>query len=271
MRVGDEQRVDPVVFLGRRGLLAARRRASARGTRTAAGSSCSRCATASPPCRCGVIRSSVSSSVALCSIWLRTAPSLLWPNSALDRAEFVADDGRHTLRRGRGCRAGRRSRAITSLVFVDDLVLLEAGQALQAHLQDFLRLVVGQAVEAVGLHAELARAGRPGGTSHGRRPCRLRRARSISRTSLPNPTTWLISSCLGDRRRRRGLDDRDELVDVGQRHRQAFQHVAALARLAQLEHGAAGDHLAAVLQERPRSGPCRLQQLAAGRRPAPPC
>ncbi len=39
-------------------------------------------------------------------------------------------------------------------VLADDLVLLEPGQALQAHLQDFLRLRVGQPVQAVGLHAE---------------------------------------------------------------------------------------------------------------------
>jgi hypothetical protein len=45
------------------------------------------------------------------------------------------------------------------------------------------------------------------------------------------------------------LDDLDELVDVGQRHGQAFEHMAAFARLAQLEHRAPGDHLAAVLQE----------------------
>ena len=59
-----------------------------------------------------------------------------------------------------------------------------------------------------------------------------------------------INSLLGDRRRGRGLDQRDDLVDVGERDREAFQHVAALARLLQLEHGAARDHLAAMGDER---------------------
>jgi hypothetical protein len=69
---------------------------------------------------------------------------------------------------------------------------------------------------------------------------------SISRTSLLSQLA--ISSALAT-----GgwgvADDGDEVVDVGQRDGQAFQHMAALARLAQLEHGAAGHHFAAVLQE----------------------
>jgi hypothetical protein len=38
-------------------------------------------------------------------------------------------------------------------------------------------------------------------------------------------------------------------VDVGQRHGQAFEHMAALARLAQLEHCPSRHHLAAVFEE----------------------
>ena len=71
-------------------------------------------------------------------------------------------------------------------------------------------------------------------------------------------------------RRRRRLDQRDDLVDVRQRHRQAFEHVAALARLAQLEHGAPRDHLAAVRREG-LEHLLQVEQRAAGRRPAPPC
>jgi hypothetical protein len=52
------------------------------------------------------------------------------------------------------------------------------------------------------------------------------------------------------RRRRRPLDDRDHFVDVRQRHRQAFEHVAAFARLAQVEDRAPRDHLAPMAQER---------------------
>ncbi|OIQ73276.1 hypothetical protein GALL_450880 [mine drainage metagenome] len=55
---------------------------------------------------------------------------------------------------------------------------------------------------------------------------------------------------LGDGRCRRGLDEFDHAIDVGQRHRKAFEHVPALARLAQIEHGTAGDDLAPVRQER---------------------
>jgi hypothetical protein len=54
---------------------------------------------------------------------------------------------------------------------------------------------------------------------------------------------------LGERRRRRGLDRLDELVDVGERDRQALEHVAALARLAQGVHRAPRDDLAPVLEE----------------------
>ena len=49
---------------------------------------------------------------------------------------------------------------------------------------------------------------------------------------------------------RRRLDDRDHLVHVGERYREALQDVAPVARLPQVEHGAARDHLAAVAQER---------------------
>jgi hypothetical protein len=55
---------------------------------------------------------------------------------------------------------------------------------------------------------------------------------------------------LGLGRRRRSLDQGDDRVDVGQRNRLAFKDVATLAGLAQLEHGAAGHHFAAVTDER---------------------
>ena len=51
-------------------------------------------------------------------------------------------------------------------VFVlgDDLVLLQAGQALQAHLQDLLRLGVRQAVQAVGPACRIRAPGLRGGS-----------------------------------------------------------------------------------------------------------
>ena len=67
--------------------------------------------------------------------------------------QFIADDGRNAFG------LGQDVEQIIDLshhffVFVDDLVLLESRQTLQAHLQDFVGLGVAQAVEAVGAHAE---------------------------------------------------------------------------------------------------------------------
>ena len=50
-------------------------------------------------------------------------------------------------------------------------------------------------------------------------------------------------------RRWRSLDQRDDLIDIGQRDSQTFEYVAALARFAQLEHRAPRDHFAPVPQE----------------------
>ena len=55
----------------------------------------------------------------------------------------------------------------------------------------------------------------------------------------------LASAGVGER-----LDQRDDLVDVGQRDGQAFEHVGALARLAQVEDGAARDDFAPMAHER---------------------
>jgi hypothetical protein len=55
---------------------------------------------------------------------------------------------------------------------------------------------------------------------------------------------------LGDGRSGCGLDDRDHFVDVGERDGEAFEHMGAIARLAQVVHRAPRDHLAAVAQER---------------------
>ena len=130
------------------------------------------------------------------------------------------------------------------LVLADDLVLLEAGQALQPQLEDRLRLRVGQPVAArrARLPAEFAAAGPSGRAASAAARC------SISSTSGERQTLRHQRDLrLG--RRRRCLDQRDDLVDVRQRDGEAFQDVAALARLAQLEARAARDDLAPVLQE----------------------
>ncbi len=49
---------------------------------------------------------------------------------------------------------------------------------------------------------------------------------------------------------RRGFDQSDDLVDVGQRDREAFEDVPAFAGLAQFEARAPHDDLAPVLQEK---------------------
>ena len=54
---------------------------------------------------------------------------------------------------------------------------------------------------------------------------------------------------LGFRRRRRRLDQRNDLVDVRQRDRQSLEHVAAVARLAQVEPGPADDDFPPVREE----------------------
>ncbi len=164
-----------------------------------------------------------------------------------DRRQLVADD--------RGDALGLREDveqvgdlAHHVAVLVDDLVLLEPGEALQAHLQDLLRLVVRQPVQAVGLHAVV-----------GRQPVGSERVAAAGRVGLgarehlaherrvPRTPHQLL---LRDRRRRRGLDQRDELVDVRERDREAFEHVAAFARLLELEHGPSRDDLASMRDER---------------------
>jgi hypothetical protein len=109
----------------------------------------------------GVIRSSVPSSSALRSITLRRAPAWSGRTPELERGQFAADDARHALRVGQDVEQVGNLRHHL-LVLADDLVLLQAGQALQAHLQDFLRLVVAQAVQAIGLQAVAAPAGPSG-------------------------------------------------------------------------------------------------------------
>ena len=155
------------------------------------------------------------------------------------RAELVDDD------RGDALGAGEDVEQVGDdvhhlAVFADDLVLLEAGQALQAKLEDRLGLGLGQTI-ALRLQAVLrVQPFRPVAVGERARQHLLDQRRApLARHQL----------ALGICRRGRGLDQRDDLVDVGQRHRQAFEDVAAVARLLQLEDGAAGDDLAAVLEE----------------------
>jgi hypothetical protein len=125
-------------------------------------------------------------------------------------------------------------------VFIDNFSLLEAGEPMQAKVEDGLRLGLGEVI-AVAAQAELgAEPDRPRGLGAGALQQAGHDARRPGRAGESGARL---------RRRRRGLDQRDDLVDVGQRHRQALEDVGAFPRLAQLEDRAPRDDLAAVPEE----------------------
>ena len=164
-----------------------------------------------------------------------------------DGAEFVADDGGDPLGLGQDVEQVL-DLGHDLLVFSNDLVLLQAGQALQAHLQDFLGLRVAQAVQAVPAHAVVAfQAVRAVVVGVDHAAIGAGAGQHLAhQLAVPGAVHQLD---LGHRGRGGVADDGDEVVNIGQRNRQAFQHVAAFARLAQVEHGAPRDHFAAVVQE----------------------
>ena len=126
--------------------------------------------------------------------------------------------------------------------------MLQPGQALQTHLQNLLRLGVRQAVQAVAAHAiqlfqavwavvvgiDHAAVG-AGAGEH-----------LAHQLAVPRFSHQLH---FGYRRGRRIADEGNELVNIGQRHRQAFKYMATFAGLAQVEHRAPRHHLAPVLQK----------------------
>src|SRR5690606_32576975 len=128
------------------------------------------------------------------------------------------------------------------LVIEHQLFLLETGQLLQAQVEDRLGLVRRQEILAV-THAELgikpvrtAGIDAAGAIEHGGH-----------RTRCPATGNQFFLR-LGTARRL--LDQLDHRIDIRQRHRQAFEHMAFLARLAQLIHSATGYHFAAVTDKR---------------------
>ena len=156
-----------------------------------------------------------------------------------DLLQLATDDGGDAL--GAGEHVEQVGDGLHHLpVLGDDLVLLEAGQALQAQFEDRLGLIVGQNV-AFGLEAVLGC--QPLGTERIGRRAVQHVAHHLRRPGLRH------QAALGLGGRRRLLDQLDDIVDVGQRNSKAFEDMAALARLFQLEHRAAGDHLAAVRDE----------------------
>ena len=127
-------------------------------------------------------------------------------------------------------------------VLTDDLVLFESRQPVQPHVEDGLRLHLAQPITAaIALQTDRrSQILRAGGHVVG--------AREHFGHSARGPRT--LDEChlrLG--RRRRALDESDNLVDVGECHRKAFEHVGPIARLGQIEHGAASDHLTPMAEE----------------------
>ena len=154
--------------------------------------------------------------------------------------QFLADDLHQAVRLGQNL-----NQVVDGLddafIIGDDLVLLQRGQAVQAQIKYRLRLFVGQAValahqaEGVG-QAFRARCVGVGALKHVR-----------DDAGFPDA---LHQRGLGLRRRLRRLDQRDDLVNVGQRDGLPFQQVRLLARLSQVKHRAPRDDLAAVADER---------------------
>ena len=98
---------------------------------------------------------------------------------------------------------------------------------MQPQVENRLRLCFGQAVLP-------AREADSSARSSGRRRRRAG-AREHRRAQRPAPRRARISAVARFGRRRRRLDQLDDLVDVRERDRKPFEDVRALARLAQIE------------------------------------
>src|SRR5690606_14830169 len=161
--------------------------------------------------------------------------------------QFVTNNGRHTSRVGQDVQ--QVSNLVHDLaVLLNNLVLLQASQALQAHVQDFLSLHFAQTVQTICVHAKfgtqiirtvsLTATHNGAGVSTGQH--------LAYQTGIPGTSHQLDT---GNGWRRSGFDDFDELINIGQGYSQTFQHMTALARFTQLEYGAACHHFTAVAQE----------------------
>ena len=150
----------------------------------------------------------------------------------LDRRQLVADDADD---------AGARAEDVEVVLdlggdllqVLADLVAAERGQALETQIEDRLRLLGGEAVGAAGSHAVT------------RIVDQLEEVGDVARGPVARHQLLL-----GLRRRRRAADQRDHLVDVGDRDGEADEGVGAIARLVEQVLGAAGDDLLAELVER---------------------
>ena len=125
-------------------------------------------------------------------------------------------------------------------VLIGELFLLQTGEALQAHLQDFLGLDLRQLIAVFKqtlFRRQILRA-----RAIGTRRCQQR----PHQTRFPALGQHALTGLVGILAR---LDQLDHLVDVGQRHGQTFEHVGTRTRLAQIEDRPAGHHFPAMAQE----------------------
>ena len=189
------------------------------------------------------------------SISERRVILLLVAEFLADVAQFVADDPGDPFRTRQDVEQVQ-DLLDDFLVLLDDLFLLEAGQPLQTHLQDLARLRVREPISAVVLQAR-----RPASTLSGRSEVGVPRGAlsTIADGDAGGPGA-LEQAFLGDRRRRRCLDQRDHLVDVGDRDRKSFQQMATLTGLAQLEDRTPGQHFAPMRQRNDSMHLLQIQQ-----------
>ena len=163
-----------------------------------------------------------------------------------DRVQLVADHLHQAVRVGQD-QHHFADLVQQHLVVGDQFFPFQAGQFLQAQIENRLGLLRAQVVEVVAQPVVLIETVRAGGVFAAGA---LQHGQYVARRPALGKQFFLR---LGGARR--ALDQFDHRVDVGQRHRQTFQQVGLFAGLAQLVHGAAGHHLAAVTQE-------GVQQLA---------
>ncbi len=238
MGIGDEQIVDEIVFLGRGGLLAA----TAAFLRFIFVETLRLHVAAMRQRDHYVFRRNQVFHAHVLGVRDDLAAALV-AELRFHRNQFVVDDLRHALRLGKDVeQVGNLVHHFA--VFADDLVLLQTGQALQAQFQNRLCLRIGEMIAArlaLSYQAELR--------------CQTFGTRRIADTAqhvfdqrrTPRPRHQFALRVCGCRR---SFDQGDDLIHIRQRHRQAFQNMAALACLAQFEEIAARDHFAAMTQER---------------------
>ena len=156
-----------------------------------------------------------------------------------DVEQFFFDDGEQALRYLQDFEQGFDF-VDDFLEFLDDFVLFEAGQAVQAQVEDGLCLFGGEAV-VVAVHAVLfakAVRARVFGSGAGEHVHYLSRCPAACQQRF-----------FGFCRAGGGADEFDDFVDVGKGNGEAFEDVRPFACLAQLIDAAAGDDFAAVRDE----------------------